>query len=152
MLILVKISNYAHRTVLTLSLPNATVVEFTVHCQTRLQSKFKGTADTCLFLIVIRDSDLCLFISKCSGYIILSYIDVFAIFRTRMVFAKNICNVIRFRGNQKYRKHVHGDDIQDALSPSTAIFWFISDETIYQNISWRLILDVDGCFIYFCMY
>ena len=32
------------------------------------------------------------------------------------------CNIIRFRGNQKYRKHVHGDDIQDALSPSTAIF------------------------------
>ena len=30
----------------------------------------------------------------------------------------NVCNVIRFRGNQKYRKHVHGDDIQDALSPS----------------------------------
>ena len=37
-------------------------------------------------------------------------------------FYKNIFNVIRFRGNQKYRKHVHGDDIQDALSPSTAIF------------------------------
>ena len=35
---------------------------------------------------------------------------------------KNICNVIRFRGNQKYRKHVHVNDIQDALSPSTAVF------------------------------
>ena len=35
---------------------------------------------------------------------------------------QNVCNVIRFRGNQKFRKHVHGDDIQDALSPSTAIF------------------------------
>ena len=34
----------------------------------------------------------------------------------------NFCNVIRFLGNQKYRKHVHGDDIQDALSPSTALF------------------------------
>ena len=34
---------------------------------------------------------------------------------------KHVCNVIRFRGNQKYRKHVHGDDIEDALSPSTAI-------------------------------
>ena len=31
-------------------------------------------------------------------------------------------NVIRFPGNQKYRKHVRGDDIQDALSPSIAIF------------------------------
>ena len=26
-------------------------------------------------------------------------------------FYKDVCNVIRFRGNQKYRKHVHGDDI-----------------------------------------
>ena len=32
---------------LTLSLPNATVVEFAVHCL--LQSKFKGTVDICLF-------------------------------------------------------------------------------------------------------
>ena len=45
-----------------------------------------------------------------------------AIFCTRKDFIKNVCNVIRFRGNQKYRKHVHGDDIQVALSPSTAIF------------------------------
>ena len=44
---------------LTLSLPNATVVEFTVHCQTRLQSKFKGTVDSCLFLTVIRDANRC---------------------------------------------------------------------------------------------
>ena len=35
---------------------------------------------------------------------------------------KHVCNVIRFRGNKKYPKHVYGDDIQDALSPSTAIF------------------------------
>ena len=48
---------------------------------------------------------------------------------------KNVCNVIRIRGNQKYRKHVRGDDIQDALSPSTAIFRLNSDETIYQNKS-----------------
>ena len=34
-------------------------------------------------------------------------------------FYKNVCNVIRFRGN---REHVHGDEIQVALSPSTAIF------------------------------
>ena len=44
---------------LTLSLPNATVVEFTVHCQTRLQSKFKGTVDGCLILTVIRDANRC---------------------------------------------------------------------------------------------
>ena len=35
---------------------------------------------------------------------------------------KNNCNVIRFRGIEKYRKHVHRDDIEDALSPSTVIF------------------------------
>ena len=45
--------------ILTLSLPNVTAVEFTVHCQTRLQSKFKGTVDGCLFLTVIRDATLC---------------------------------------------------------------------------------------------
>ena len=44
---------------LTLSLPNATVVEFTVHCQMRLQSKIKGTVDSCLLLTVIRDANLC---------------------------------------------------------------------------------------------
>ena len=35
---------------------------------------------------------------------------------------KNVCNVIIFRGNKKYQKHDHGDDIQDTLSPLTAIF------------------------------
>ena len=39
-----------------------------------------------------------------------------------MNFQKHVCSVIRFRGNQKYQRHVHGDDIEDALSPSTAIF------------------------------
>ena len=34
----------------------------------------------------------------------------------------NVCNVSRFRGNQKYRKPVHGDEKQDTLSPLTAIF------------------------------
>ena len=38
---------------------------------------------------------------------------------------KNVCNVIRFRGNKKYRKHVRGDDKQDALSSSTAIFFYL---------------------------
>ena len=40
---------------------------------------------------------------------------------------KNVCYVIRFRGRQKQRKHVQRNDIKDALSPSTAIFKFISD-------------------------
>ena len=35
---------------------------------------------------------------------------------------KNVCNVIRSRGSQKISKHVHGDDIQDALRHSTAIY------------------------------
>ena len=86
------------------------------------------------------------FISKCSGDILISYIWNF-LYKNGL-YKKN-CNVIRFRGNQKYRKHVHEDDIQDALSPSTATFLFISDETIYKNKSLCLILDVDGCFINF---
>ena len=40
------------------SLPNATVVEFTVHCQTRLKSKFKGTVDSWLHLTVIGDANI----------------------------------------------------------------------------------------------
>ena len=46
----VQSSSWLQWNTLTLSLPNATVVEFTVHCQTRLQSKFTGTVDSCLFL------------------------------------------------------------------------------------------------------
>ena len=48
---------------LTLSLPNATVVEFTIHCQTRLQSKLKGIVDSCQSLTVIRDANIFFFIS-----------------------------------------------------------------------------------------
>ena len=48
--------------------------------------------------------------------------DEYAIFRTKKGLCKNIFNVTRFRGNKKYQKHVHGDDMQHALSPSTAIF------------------------------
>ena len=73
---------------LTLSLPNATVVEFTIHCQTRLQSKLKGTVDSCLFLTVIRDANISSFISKCSGDIIVSYKEVDTIFCTRMEITK----------------------------------------------------------------
>ena len=62
---------------------------------------------------------------------------------------KNVCNVMRFRGHQKYRKQVHGDDLLDAISPSTAMFLFIPGETIFQNKSWCLVLDVDGCNSYF---
>ena len=51
----------------SLSLPNATVVEFTVHGQTRLQSKFKGTDDSCLFLTIIRDANLCSLFKNVQG-------------------------------------------------------------------------------------
>ena len=61
------------------------------------------------------------FISKCSGDLIVSYMKVYAIFCTIMDYTI-FSNVIRFRGNRKYRNRVHVDDIQDALSPSTAIF------------------------------
>ena len=60
---------------LTLSLPKVTVVELAVHCQTLLQSQFKGTVDRCLFLTVIRGANLLFFISKCSGDIIISYLE-----------------------------------------------------------------------------
>ena len=63
---------------LTLSLQNATVVEFTVHCQTRLQS-FKGTVDS-----RYKGSKSLFFISKCSGDIIISYMEEYTIFCTRM--------------------------------------------------------------------
>ena len=52
---------------LTLSLPNATVVEFTVHCQRRLQSKFTGTVDSCLFLTSIGDANLCSLFQNVKG-------------------------------------------------------------------------------------
>ena len=47
--------------------------------------------------------------------------EVYAIFCTRVDFTKTVSNVIRFRENHKYRKHVHEDDIYGSLSPSTAI-------------------------------
>ena len=50
-----------------LSLPNATVVEFTVHCQTRLKSKVKGTVNSCLFLTVIRDANICSLFQNVQG-------------------------------------------------------------------------------------
>ena len=72
---------------LTLLLPNATLVEFTFHCQTRLQSKFEGTVDSCLFLTIIRAQKFVLYF-KCSGDIIISYMEDYAIFCTRMDFTK----------------------------------------------------------------
>ena len=106
----------------TLSLPNATVVVFTIHCQTRLQSKFKGTVDSCLFLTVIRDATLCsLFQQMFMGHNNNIYGGL-SKFLYKNGFYKKVFKVIEFRGNQKYRKHVRGDDIQDAFSPSTALF------------------------------
>ena len=52
-----------------------------------------------------------------------------------MEFTKHVCNVIGFRGNQNIKNMSYRDDIQDALSPSTAIFRFISDEKIYEDKS-----------------
>ena len=66
-------------------MPNATVVEITVHCQTRLQSKFKGT-DVSFNRYKGRNS--LFFISKCSGDIIISYMEVYAIYCSIIDFAK----------------------------------------------------------------
>ena len=54
------------------------------------------------------------FISKFSGDIIISYMEVDAIFCTRMAF-NFFCFVMSLDVAEikKYRKHVHGDDIQD---------------------------------------
>ena len=52
---------------LTRLLPNVTVVEFTVHYQTRLKSKFKGTVDSCLFLTVKRGANLCSLFQNVQG-------------------------------------------------------------------------------------
>ena len=57
----------------------------------------------------------------------ISYIEVYAIFCTRMDF-RNIFVMSLDCVEIKLSK-------QDTLSPSTAIFLFISDETIYQNKS-----------------
>ena len=51
----------------TLLLPNVTVDEFTVHCQTGLKSKFKGTVDSFLFLTVIRDANRCSLFQNIQG-------------------------------------------------------------------------------------
>ena len=48
-------------------------------------------------------------------------------------------------------RHVQGNEMQHALSPLTPIFWFISDETTYQNKSWCLILSVDRFCYLFCI-
>ena len=97
---------------LTLSLPNATVVEFTIHCQTRLQSKFKGTVDSCLFNRY-KELNCLFFISKCSGDIIVLYIEVNAIFCTRMEFSffvmsldfAEIKNIENMSMGMAYRTH-----------------------------------------------
>ena len=56
----------------------------------------------------------------------ISYMEVYANFCIRIVFAKKfVINVIRFRGLQNQRKHVQGNDIQDALSLLNAIIHVI---------------------------
>ena len=88
------------------------------------------------------------FISKCSEDLIISYAKVYANFCRIMDFTKMFVMSLDFADAKNYRKHVQGNDIQDELSPSTAIFWFVSDKTTYQNKSWCLILGVDRRFIY----
>ena len=43
---------------------------------------------------------------------------------------KNVCDVIRFRGHQSNEKMSKGMTYRTQVSPSTAIFWFISDYTL----------------------
>ena len=63
------------------------------------------------------------FISKCSGDIIISYMEVSEFFCTIMDLTNMFEMSLDFAEIKNIeKKHVHGDDIQDALSPSTAIF------------------------------
>ena len=52
---------------------------------------------------------------------------------------QNMCNVIRFQGRQKQRKHVQGNNIQDALSSSTYLYLI---KRYYLNKSLCLKLDL----------
>ena len=80
---------------LTLSLPNATLVEFTVHCQTRDYSRnLKAQLLSILNSYKGRNSLFC--ISKCSGDIIISYLQVNAIFCTRMDFTNMFVRSLDF--------------------------------------------------------
>ena len=100
---------------LALSLPNATVVEFTIHCQKRPQSKFKGTVDSYLFLTVIRTQIILLYFKMFTRHNNIVYGGIRNYLYKNGLYT-NVCNVIKFRGKKKYRKHVHRDDIQDALT------------------------------------
>ena len=61
------------------------------------------------------------FISKCSRDMIIKYMEVNVIFGKRMDFTKMFVMSLHFAEIKKISKNVHGNDIQDALSPSTAI-------------------------------
>ena len=96
---------------LTLSLPNATVVEFTVHRQAQLQSKLIAV----YFNGYKGRNSLFFFISKCSGDIMISYMEAYAIFCTRMDFQKmfvmssdfaEIKNIENMSMVMTYRTHV----------------------------------------------
>ena len=69
------------------------------------------------------------FILKCSGDLIISYTKVYANFCTRItnIFVMSLDFVFA----KIYQKHVQGNDIHGALSPSTAIFCSISGKTTY---------------------
>ena len=75
---------------------------------------YKGTVDSCLFLTVIRDAILS-FISKCSGDIMISYMEAYALFCTRMDFQKMFVmssdfaefkNIENMSMGMTYRTHV----------------------------------------------
>ena len=82
---------------------------------------------------------------------IIWHMEGYAISCTRINFTKDVCNVIRFCGNQNNENMSKGMTYGTKLSPSPAIFSFISDYKIkYLNKLLCLILGVDGCFIFFC--
>ena len=80
---------------LTLSLPNATVVEITVHCQTQLQSKFIDTIDSCQILTVVREKRFVLYYKMLRQHNNIVYGGL-RNFCTRMEFTKKIVMSLDF--------------------------------------------------------
>ena len=80
---------------LRFSLPNVTVIKFTVHYQTQLQSKFKGTFDSCLFPTVLRTQIFVLYYKMFRGHnnIVNGRLRNF-LYKNGLY--KTVCNSIRF--------------------------------------------------------
>ena len=78
--------------ILTLSLPNATVVEFTVYCQTATAVEILRHTWYLTVFNRYKGRNSLFFISKCSGDILISYMEVLVIFCTKTDFTNIFAN------------------------------------------------------------